>query len=211
MKKNIIKTVIIIALVAIGIAIMAVGHFNFSLYYSKNVRVEIYLGKSFDIAVVAGYIKEIMPEQEIIVETAGAFKDTISLTTTEISEEQLNQIVEKTNEVYETALTASSDTDVIYNSNVRGRDIFAPYLVISIVAVIIIVAILVFIYGKDIGKRKVALTSLFITIAGQFFFFVVLSLTRVEINRIIPGAAVAIFIASMVYLISQFERIKEAK
>ena len=190
---------------------MAVGHFNFSLYYSKNVRVEIYLGKSFDIAVVAGYIKEIMPEQEIIVETAGAFKDTISLTTTEISEEQLKQIVEKTNEVYEAALTASSDTDVIYNSNVRGRDIFAPYLVISIVAVIIIVAILVFIYGRDIGKRKVALTSLFITIAGQFFFFVVLSLTRVEINRIIPGAAVAIFIASMVYLISQFERIKEAK
>ena len=211
MKKNIIKTVIIIALVAIGIAIMAVGHFNFSLYYSKNVRVEIYIGKSFDIAVVAGYIKEIMPEQEIIVETAGAFKDTISLTTTEISEEQLKQIVEKTNEVYEAALTASSDTDVIYNSNVRGRDIFAPYLVISIVAVIIIVAILVFIYGRDIGKRKVALTSLFITIAGQFFFFVVLSLTRVEINRIIPGAAVAIFIASMVYLISQFERIKEAK
>lgn len=211
MKKNIIKTVIIIALVAIGIAIMAVGHFNFSLFYSKNVRVEIYLGKSFDMAVVAGYIKEILPEQEIIVETAGAFKDTISITTTEISEEQLNQIVEKTNEVYETALTASSDTDVIYNSNVRGRDIFAPYLVISIVAVIIIVAILVFIYGRDIGKRKVALTSLFITIAGQFFFFVVLSLTRVEINRIIPGAAVAIFIASMVYLISQFERIKEAK
>lgn len=211
MKKNIIKTVIIIALVAIGIAIMAIGHFNFSLYYLKNVRVEIYLGKNFDIAVVAGYIKEILPEQEIIVETAGAYKDTISLTTTELSEEQLNKIVEKTNEVYETELTASSDAYVIYNSNVRGRDIFAPYLVISVVATIAIVTILVFIYGKEVGKRKVALTSLSITIAGQFLFYVVLSLTRVEINRIIPGASITIFIASMVYLISQFERIKEAK
>lgn len=211
MKKNIIKIVIILAIVAVGIAIMALGHFNFSLYYSKNTRVEIYLGKSFETAQVTNYVKEILPDQKVIVEVAGAFKDTISLTTTQITDEQIEQIVKKTNEVYETELTVEANTDIIYNSNIRGRDIFAPYLGISTIAAIVIIAILTFIYGNNIGKTKVILTSLFITIAGQFFYFVILSLTGVEINRIIPGSSVAIFIASMVYLMSQFERIKKVQ
>ena len=92
MKKNITNIVIILAIVAVGIAIMAFAHFNWSLYYSKNVRVEIYLGEKFEIATVANYIQEILPEQEVIVETAGAFKDTISFSTTQISDEQVQQI-----------------------------------------------------------------------------------------------------------------------
>jgi len=210
-KKNIIKIVITLAIVAVGIAIMAFAQLNWSLNYSKNVRVEIYLGEKFEIATVANYIQEILPEQEVIVETAGAFKDTISFSTTQIANEQVQQIVDKTNEVFGTNLTVAADTDVIYNSNIRGRDIFAPYLVISTVAAIIIIAILTFIYGKKVGKRKVIATTLGVTVAGQFFYFVLLALTRIEINRIIPGTSVAIFIASMVYLMSQFEKIKEVE
>ena len=211
MKKNIIKIGIILALVAVGIAIMVFMHFQFSLYYSKNVRVEIYLEKTFSEAEIMSLVKEILPEQKVIIETSGAFKDTISLTTTQITDEQLEQIVSKLNETYGTELTVSADTLTLYNSNVRGRDIFAPYLVISTIAVIIIVAIITLFYRKNVGAVKTVLTSVLITFFGQFFFFVILSLTGVEINRVIPGAAVAIFIFSMVYLMSQYEKIKEAK
>lgn len=211
MKKNILKIGIILAVIAIGIAIIYFARFQFSLYYEQNVRLEIYLGKEFQTEEVMQQVKEILPEQELIIETAGAFKDTISITTTTITDEQVSQIIDKLNETYETELSAEADTQVIYNSNIRGRDIFMPYLVISSIAAGITIAIITIIYGKKVGIIRTIVTSLLVTVMGQFFYFVMLSLMGIEINRMISGTAVAIFIASMVYLIAQFEKMKAAK
>ena len=211
MKKNILKIGIILAVIAIGIAIILLTRFQFSLYYKQNVRIEIYLGKEFRTEEVMLQVKEILPEQELMIETAGVFKDTISITTTTITDEQIRQIVDKLNEIYETELVAEADTQVIYNSNIRGRDIFMPYLVISSIAAGITIAIITIIYGKKVGIIRTIVTSLLVTVMGQFFYFVMLSLMGIEINRMISGTAVAIFIASMVYLISQFEKMKIAK
>lgn len=211
MKKNILKIGIILAVIAIGIATILFARFQFSLYYKQNVRIEIYLGKEFKTEEVMQQVKEILPEQELMIETAGVFKDTISITTTTITDEQISQIVDKLNETYETELVAEADTQVIYNSNIRGRDIFMPYLVISSIAAGITIAIITIIYGKKVGIIRTIVTSLLVTVMGQFFYFVMLSLMGIEINRMISGTAVAIFIASMVYLISQFEKMKIAK
>lgn len=211
MKKNILKIGIILAVIAIGIAIILLTRFQFSLYYKQNVRIEIYLGKEFRTEEVMLQVKEILPEQELMIETAGVFKDTISITTTTITDEQIRQIVDKLNEIYETELVAEADTQVIYNSNIRGRDIFMPYLVISSIAAGITIAIITIIYGKKVGIIRTIVTSLLVTVMGQFFYFVMLSLMGIEINRMISSTAVAIFIASMVYLISQFEKMKIAK
>lgn len=211
MKKNILKIGIILAAIAVGIVIILCARFQFSLYYEQNVRIEIYLGKEFKTEEVMQQVKEILPEQELMIETAGVFKDTISITTTMITDEQISQIVDKLNETYETELTTEADTQVIYNSNIRGRDIFMPYLVISIIATIITIAIISVIYGKKVGIIRIILTSLLVAVMGQFLYFVILSLMGIEINRMISGTAVAIFIASMVYLISQFEKMKIAK
>ena len=211
MKKNILKIGIILAVIAIGIAIILFARFQFSLYYKQNVRIEIYLGKEFKTEEVMQQVKEILPEQELMIETAGVFKDTISITTTTITDEQISQIVDKLNETYETELVAEADTQVIYNSNIRGRDIFMPYLVISSIAAGITIAIITIIYGKKVGIIRTIVTSLLVTVMGQFFYFVMLSLMGIEINRMISSTAVAIFIASMVYLISQFEKMKIAK
>lgn len=211
MKKNILKIGIILAVIAIGIAIILLTRFQFSLYYKQNVRIEIYLGKEFRTEEVMLQVKEILPEQELIIETAGVFKDTISITTTTITDEQVSQIIDKLNETYETELSAEADTQVIYNSNIRGRDIFMPYLVISSIAAGITIAIITIIYGKKVGIIRTIVTSLLVTVMGQFFYFVMLSLMGIEINRMISSTAVAIFIASMVYLISQFEKMKIAK
>ena len=211
MKKNILKIGIILAVIAIGIAIILFARFQFSLYYKQNVRIEIYLGKEFKTEEVMQQVKEILPEQELMIETAGVFKDTISITTTTITDEQISQIVDKLNETYETELVAEADTQVIYNSNIRGRDIFMPYLVISSIAAGITIAIITIIYGKKVGIIRTIVTSLLVTVMGQFFYFVMLSLMGIEINRMISGTAVAVFIASMVYLISQFEKMKIAK
>ena len=211
MKKNILKIGIILAVIAIGIATILFARFQFSLYYKQNVRIEIYLGKEFKTEEVMQQVKEILTEQELMIETAGVFKDTISITTTTITDEQISQIVDKLNETYETELVAEADTQVIYNSNIRGRDIFMPYLVISSIAAGITIAIITIIYGKKVGIIRTIVTSLLVTVMGQFFYFVMLSLMGIEINRMISGTAVAIFIASMVYLISQFEKMKIAK
>ena len=159
MKKNILKIGIILAVIAIGIAIILFARFQFSLYYEQNVRIEIYLGKEFKTEEVMQQVKEILPEQELMIETAGVFKDTISITTTTITDEQISQIIDKLNEAYETELVAEADTQVIYNSNIRGRDIFMPYLVISSIAAGITIAIITIIYGKKVGIIRTIVTS----------------------------------------------------
>ena len=211
MKNKLIKIGIAIAAIVIGVVIIAFSHFKFNLYYAKNTRVEIYLGKQFNVAEVESKIAEVLNDRKMMVEIAGAFSDTISLTTTEITDEEIDAILGKLNETYGTELSKDMDTEVIKNSNIRGRDIYSPYIVISVIAVILQTVVLAIIYRKKVAITKIIFTSIGIAVLGQFLYFVILSSTGMEINRIIPASSVAIYIFSMVYLTSQFEKAKEIK
>lgn len=209
MKKKMIKIGIVIAVIIIGVTIMALSHFKFDLYYGKNTRVEIYLGKQFDVTEVESKVKEVLKDKKTITEVAGAFSDTISLTTTEITDEEVDAILSKLNETYGTELSKDLDTEIIRNGNIRGRDIYSPYIVLSSIAVILQVIVLATLYRKKIAIPRIILTSIGTAVLGQFLYFIILSITGMEINRMIPASSVAIYIFSMVYLTSQFEKSKE--
>ena len=153
----------------------------------------------------------ILENQKFIVEKASPFEDTISITVDEITDEQLEQIVNKINEIFETELTVAGSTQIIYNSNIRGRDIFTPFILVSIIAAVIIIAIIVAIYGKTVGFTKVIALPIGISLVCEVLYFFALSITKVEINTFTTGIAVAIFVMAITYLMARFEKLKEAK
>jgi len=151
----------------------------------------------------------ILGDQKTIIEKTGAFNDTISITLEEITDEQLEQIVSKLNEVYETEITLSDDVVTIYNSNVRGRDIFSPFILISSIIYVITVAIITIMYWKKLGLVKTIAFSLGIPALLELIYFFISAVTKLEINSYTTGIVTILYLTSMGLIIKSLEEMKK--
>ena len=102
MKQKEIK--ILVALIAIILILGSIMIFTkglaFELKYQETQKVEINLGKTFEESDVRAITNEIFGKQKVKIQAIEVYKDAISLTTTQISEEQKNELIEKLNEKY---------------------------------------------------------------------------------------------------------------
>ncbi len=204
-KKSIIKTIFVFAIIlAIGISIIAMNKFKYSLDYSKNVRLEVYMGKNFEIDDIKSIANEIFSGKEVILQKAGAFQDGISITLREINEEQKEAFVTKLNEKYETELTVE-DIEVYYNSNVRGRDLIQLYYIVVGIAGVLILVFFGVRY-HSLGTTKVIGAVLGITLLGEILYLTLISIFNVQINNTTIASMIAIILFVFAYLISNYEK-----
>jgi len=205
MKSNKIKgLIIIIALLLLGVVIIVLNKFAFSINYSKNVRLEIHLGKDFEISDVLAIVSDVYKEQNAIVRKSGGFSDTITVTLRAISDEQNEEFVNKLNEKYETSFT-TSDLNIYYNSNVRGTDMIKPYIAVSIIVAVIIIGYFAVRYRK-IGMVRAILGPIMVGIGTQVLYLCLMSIFRMEINEGTIASGIAIIIFCLMYLINCYEK-----
>ena len=156
MKNGKLKGIlIIVALLIVGVIIMVFNKFAFNVNYSKNVRLEIYLGKNFEINDILEMTSEIYKGQNVIVRKAGDYLDTVAVTLKEVSDEQNEEFINKINEKYETSF-AVSDIKTYNNSNVKGTDLMKPYVASSVIVAVITLAYFIIRY-KKLGLVKAIL------------------------------------------------------
>ena len=205
MKSNKIKgLIIIIALLLLGVVIIVLNKFAFSINYSKNVRLEIHLGKDFEISDVLALVSDVYKEQGAIVRKSGGFSDTITVTLRAISDEQNEEFVNKLNEKYETSFT-TSDLNIYYNSNVRGTDMMKPYIAVSTIVAVIIIGYFAVRYRK-IGMVRAILGPIMVGIGTQVLYLCLMSIFRMEINEGTIASGIAIIIFCLMYLINCYEK-----
>ena len=148
MKK---ETKILVAMIAIilvvGIIVIFAKGLAFELKYSNLKKVEINLGKEFDRTDIKQITNEVFGEQPVRIQEIEVYKDALSITTTEITEEQRQELVAKLSEKYETEIKIES-VEIETVSNTRGRDIIRPYIVPFIISAIIIIAYFMIRYNK---------------------------------------------------------------
>lgn len=203
--KKTIKPIITIAiLLIIGIVIIVTNKFEYSVEYSKNVRLELYLAKSFEIDDVLEITNDVYENQNAIVQKSGPFQDTIAITVKSTTAEQNEEIVNKINEKYGTSLK-TEDLNLYYNSNYRGRDIIEQYLTASIVAGIIILALFGIRY-KKIGTWKVISSVITIFVCTQVLYLTLTSIFSMPINSITIASCIAVSIFCLIYLGSNYEK-----
>lgn len=195
MKK--IVYIILICIIIAGIIIIPTIGLNADLIYSKNVEIDVYLGKTFNMNDMENLVNEVFPDEKKIIQQIEVFGDMVAITIPDTrTEEELDTKVEeltaKINEKYELEIT-SDDVQITHNPKVRLSSVVIPYaLWIGISAALIL--IYVAIRYRKLGVVKTLLTYIISIVAVELLLLSIIAITRYPVNRIIVPLGLAAFV-----------------
>lgn len=179
MKIKILYIFIAIVIIA-GIVVGCTAKFKFSLAYDDSNRIEVYIGKDYTKSDVESIAKEVFGTNDVLIQKIEFFNDSVAITVRESNDEQLNNLVTKINEKYETSLT-KDDLSVVEIPHYRGRDLMANYVwPIAISAVLIILYELI--RFRKIGVLKIAAKLIIWPIVIEALYLSVLAIARIPIS-----------------------------
>ncbi len=207
------ETKILVALIAIilvvGTIMIFVKGLAFELKYQDNKKVEVNLGKEFEEKDIREITNEIFGEQLVIVQPIEVYKDAVSITVADITEEQKTELVNKLNEKYETEIKAESIT-IEEVAHVRGRDIIKPYIVPFAIVTGIIIVYLVVRYNK-LNSFEVLTQSIGIIVLAQLVLLGIMAITRMPIGKFTIPSVLLVYMLSTYVCTTKFEEDLEKK
>ena len=195
MKK--IVYIILICIIIAGIIIIPTIGLNADLIYSKNVEIDVYLGKTFNMNDMENLVNEVFPDEKKIIQQIEVFGDMVAITIPDTrTEEELDTKVEeltaKINEKYELEIT-SDDVQITHNPKVRLSSVVIPYaLWIGISAALILVYVAI--RYRKLGVVKTLLTYIISIVAVELLLLSIIAITRYPVNRIIVPLGLAAFV-----------------
>ena len=211
------STKIIIALIAIiliaGTIMLCTKGLVFGLNYEDSKKVEINLGKQFE----EKDIKEILDDkfesmapddvfgkQPVLIQAIEVYKDAVSITTTEISDEQKSNLITKLNEKYGTDIS-TDDITIEANAHIRGRDIVKPYIVSFAIATVIVLVYLSIRYYK-LNSLKVLAKSIGIMLLAQLILLAIIAIARIPIGVLTMPVVLLIYVLSTYICTTKFDK-----
>lgn len=207
------STKILVALIAVILVLGAIMIFTkglaFELEYQDSKKVEMNLGKEFNEKDIKQITNEVFGNQQVMTQAIEVYKDAISITTTEITEEQKSELVTKINEKYETELSAD---DIIIEevSHIRGRDIIKPYIIPFVIVTIIILAYLVIRYNK-LNLLEVLTQSIGIIVLAQLVLLGIMAITRMPVGKFTIPTVLLVYMLSTYICTTKFDEDFEKK
>lgn len=207
------ETKILIALIAIilivGTVMIFTKGFTFELKYQEAKKVEMNLGKEFQEKDIKEITNEVFKNQPVMIQAIEVYKDAVSITTPEITEEQKTELVTKINEKYETELKAE-DITIEETVHTRGRDIIKPYVMPFVIATIIILIYLAVRYNK-LNPFKVLLQSVGIIVLSQLVLLGIMAISRMPIGEFTIPAVLLVYMLSTYVCTTKFDEDLEKK
>ncbi len=202
--------VLLMAIIIIaGIIVVATMGFNFELGYKASKKVELYIGKEFQISDIKQITNEVIQNQEVLIQRVEVFEDTVSIISNDITEEQKNNLVTKINEKYQTELSAE-EIEITSIAHMRGRDIIKPYIVPFIIATAIILVYMAIRYYK-LNSMKVIIKTILILAIAEALLFSIIAITRLPIGRLTVPMMLIIYILVLLGITNKFEKNLELK
>lgn len=202
------STKILVALIAIilvaGVVMVFTKGLAFELQYQEAEKVEINLGKEFEEKDVREITNDVFENQEVKIQAIEVYKDAISITTTEITEEQKTELVTKLNEKYETELKAE-DIEIETITHTRGRDIIKPYIIPFTVITIIVLGYLVIRY-KKLNSLEVLTQSIGIIVLAQLVLLGIMAITRMPIGKFTIPTVLLVYMLSTYMCTTKFDK-----
>ncbi len=202
-KNTIILTVLIAIILIVGAIVIATKGLAFELKYQDSQKVELNIGKEFKTEDVKQITNEVFDNQPVKIQAIEVYKDAISITTTEISEEQKTNLVNKINEKYKTELK-SEDITIESIPHTRGRDIIKPYITPFIIITIIILVYLMIRYYK-LNSLKVLIESIGIIALSQMVLLGIMAITRMPIGEFTIPMVLLVYMISTYICTAKFE------
>lgn len=194
-KKILIILAVIIAIA--GIAMIAVKGFNYGILYSNTQRLNIYFENNFELKDVEQIAKEVLGNN-IIVRKGNLFGTVASITASEITDEQKENLITKLNEKYEIEIDKEKDVVTMNVPQTNMYDIISSYITPSI-----IIFILVLVYSAIRFKKQGIVKSLVIpmlsTILVLAVYVGIYAIARIPVNDLFMVFAMLLFIATLIF------------
>lgn len=201
-KQKMIIAIIILIIIA-GIIITATMGLNFDLRFQESKKVELYLGKDFEIKDIKQITNEVIPNQYVIVQKVEVYEDSVSIIAKDINDEQKQNLVNKVNEKYGTEIS-NDTTEIVTIPHTRGRDLVKPYILPFAISMIIILVYMAVRYRK-LGVIKTVLQTIFVCILTQVVLLSIIAITRIPVGRLTMPISVAVYLLTLVGVTSNLE------
>lgn len=199
---------IIIALIAIiliaGTIMLCTKGLVFGLNYEDSKKVEINLGKQFEEKDIKEITNDVFGKQPVLIQAIEVYKDAVSITTTEISDEQKANLITKLNEKYGTDIS-TDDITIEANAHIRGRDIVKPYIVSFAIATVIVLVYLSIRYYK-LNSLKVLTKSIGIMLLAQLILLAIIAIARIPIGVLTMPVVLLIYVLSTYICTTKFDK-----
>lgn len=194
MKKKIFYIILVCIIIA-GAVIIGTQGLEVDIVYSKNVRIDIYLGKTFENNDIKQIAQEVFETNRVLVQQVELYGDMVSITVKEENaeniDEKLEQLNTKINEKYELE-NKVDDIEVTHQPKVRLSSVISPYIwPFAISAIIILVYIMI--RFRKIGVFKTLFTYALSVIAAEAVYLSVIAIARIPVNRIIIPIGLLIY------------------
>lgn len=201
-NKKLIYTIIALIIV-VGIISIFTLKLNFTLEYSDNTRINVYLGKEYNLQDIKQIAEEVFGKQEIIYQKIENFHDSIAITVKEASEEQINTLKTKLGEKYEIENTDGIlETDSV--AHFRGRDIVRPYIIPMIIATLAILAYVGIRY-MSLGIFKTIFTLLVRLLVSEALLLSVIAIARIPIGVYTMPVAIIVYLVVTMYTVMKYQ------
>ncbi len=199
---------IIIALIAIiliaGTIMICTKGLVFGLNYEDSKKVEINLGKQFEEKDIKEITNDVFGKQPVLIQAIEVYKDAVSITTTEITDDQKANLITKLNEKYGTDISTDYIT-IEANAHIRGRDIVKPYIVYFAIATVIVLVYLSIRYYK-LNSLKVLAKSIGIMLLTQLILLAIIAIARIPIGVLTMPVVLLIYVLSTYICTAKFDK-----
>lgn len=204
MKNKKIVYIILACIIVIGMIVIAISGFNVSLKYSPNKQITVYLGKEFKNDDIRYLVREVIGNNNIIVQKVEMYEEIASITVKDITDEQVEQINNKINEKYSLENTVKDNIIVTENTNFRIRDLVKPFIIPIALSLVVILVYAAIRYRK-INILEVLSKILGINILAELLFVSLLAIIRIPVNIITIPIALAIYIITTLVVFNDLE------
>lgn len=189
----------ILGIILAGIIVICTVGFNLGFMYSNNKRIDVYIGKNFEIKDIKEITKEVFNNEKIVLQTGEILDDYISITVKDVKDEQIENLKTKIVEKYEIKeeLQSVTTTDI---PSVDVSDIIKPYIFPTVLVTIIITAYLGIRFRKQ-NVLKVCAKLISILIIIQAIYFSIIAIFRIPFNDLTMPIALFIYIISLMGIV----------
>ena len=208
-----ISYVILIAIIIAGGVMVGIKGFNKDIPYKDNATIYVSVGKEFSIKEMRDIAKEVFGNQRVLVQVVELYKDMVSFTVEEKSDEELAPKVEelnkKINEKYGKEIKAE-ETTINTVPRMHLRDLANQYKSPFIIATICILVYMMIRYYR-LKSLKVFIKTVAVVVIAQLELFAIIAITRIPIGRLTIPMVLTVYMLSLIGCTTYFEKQLEIK
>lgn len=199
-----VSSLIIIA----GIIMVLTVGFNFGLKYQKNTRMQLNIGKEFDVNDIKQITDEVFENQKVILQKVEIYEDTVAVTTTEVTDEQKQSFVDKINEKYGLERKVEN-LNISQQPHTRGRDLCKRYITPGLIALIFI-SIYIIVRYRKLDSFKTLIEFVKYEVLAVAVYFSIIAVCRIPINIItIPIAVLVVLLVLIGFILVCEDRLEK--